>query len=69
MYTIKNTRIINNYVELIKSGLDKMMATFIARKLAAQVILDIAVSDIGIHLNIWDNEAKAEKAMVFKFTA
>ena len=69
MYTIKSTRIINNYVDLIKAGLDKMMATFIARKLAAKVILDIAVSDVGIHLNIWDNEAKAEKAMVFKFTA
>ncbi|MOA35361.1 hypothetical protein D3C78_1568060 [compost metagenome] len=69
MYTVKHNRIINNYVELLKAGLEKAMATFIARALSAKVILDIAISDTGIHLNIWDNEVAAEKAVVFAFTA
>lgn len=69
MYTVKHTRIIDNYIELLKAGLDKINATIIARRLAAKVILDIAVSDLGIHMNIWDNEAKSEVTCVFKFTA
>lgn len=69
MYTVKENRMIDNCIELIKAGLDKVNAMFVARKLAAKVILDVAVSDTGIHLNIWDNEAKVEKTLVFSFTA
>ncbi|QTH80457.1 hypothetical protein PA10_00259 [Pseudomonas phage pPa_SNUABM_DT01] len=69
MYTVKHNRIIDNYIELLKAGLEKAMATFIARALSAKVILDVAVSDTGIHLNIWDNETTSEKAVVFAFKA
>ncbi|MNI69305.1 hypothetical protein D3C76_26030 [compost metagenome] len=69
MYTVKENRMIDNYVDLLKAGLEKVMAKFIARRMGMKVILDIAVGDDGIHLNIWDNEAKAEKAVVFKFVA
>lgn len=69
MYSVKQNRIIDNYIELLKAGLDKLNATVVARRLAAKVILDIAVSDLGIHLNIWDNETKSEVACVFNFTA
>lgn len=69
MYTIKHTRIIENYKVLLKAGLDKMMATFIARRLSARVILDVAISDTGVHIDLWDNSDFNEKTMVFKFVA
>ncbi|MNB61121.1 hypothetical protein D3C87_901240 [compost metagenome] len=69
MYTVKQNRMIDNYVELLKAGLEKAMAAFIVRRMGMKVILDIAIGDDGVHLNIWDNEAKAEKGCVFRFVA
>lgn len=67
MYTVKQTRMINNYTDLLKTGLDKMMAMHIAKKLAALVILTIAVSDVGIHVETYDVSARAESTVLFSF--
>jgi hypothetical protein len=69
MYTIKQQRMIDNVASLIKAGIDKLAAISIAKKLAAQVILDIAVSDTGVHINLWDNKDFTEKKYLVKFTA
>jgi len=69
MYTLKHTRIMDNYLELIRSGLDKYMARFIAVKLAASVVLEVAISDVGVHVALWETGTSKEKTMVFKFTA
>ncbi|MCY1297360.1 hypothetical protein D9M68_18690 [compost metagenome] len=69
MYTIKQTRMLENVAALIKAGVEKFTAMLIAKKLAAQVILDIAISDKGIHINLWDNMDFSEKKFVFNFVA
>ena len=69
MYTIKETNIIVNYAALIKSGLDIMMATFIAKELSCFKVNTVAISDDGVHVEIQDVVTRNEKKMVFKFIA
>lgn len=69
MLTIKQTRIIENYKELLSAGLDKVMARAIALKVSAAVILNIAVSDLGVHIDLYETIVREEKTMVFRFTA
>lgn len=69
MYTLKDIRIMDNYVELVKAGLSKLHARFIARKMAAKVILEIAISDVGVHVEFYDTAEHSEKTCVFRFTA
>lgn len=69
MLTIKQTRIIENYKELIKVGLDKMMARAIALKVTTHVILNVAISDLGVHVELYETAVRKEKTMVFRFTA
>lgn len=69
MYTLKHIRMIDNYVELVKAGLSKLHARFIARKMASRVILEVAISDVGVHVEFYDTAEHSEKTFVFKFTA
>lgn len=69
MYTIKETNIIVNFAALIKAGLDKMMADFIAKKLAAFRINEVAISDEGVHIDMKCVVTMHSKAMIFKFVA
>lgn len=69
MYTIKQTRMLENVTALIKAGVDKLTAIIIAKKLAAQVILDIAISDTGIHIELWNNMTFAVQKSVYRFNA
>jgi hypothetical protein len=69
MYTIKQTRMLENVTALIKAGVDKLTAIIIAKKLSAQVILDIAISDAGIHIELWNNMTFAVQKSVYRFNA
>lgn len=69
MLTIKQTRIVENYKELLKAGLDKVMARAIALKVSAAVILNVAVSDLGVHIDLYETIVREEKTLVFRFTA
>jgi hypothetical protein len=58
-------RVNANYSKLIKSGIDAYTAKFIAIKLRIMDILEVAVSDLGVLVNVWvDNK---EVKYVFKF--
>lgn len=57
----------DNYHELLRAGLDAARAKLIAAVMAMKVILEIAISDLGVHLGYWDNEVKLEKKVVLKF--
>lgn len=59
----------DNFAELIKAGLDAGSAKIIAAKLRMRVILAVAVSDKGIHVDLYDSADHAEKNYVFSFTA
>jgi predicted transcriptional regulator len=59
----------DNYAELLSAGLDKGSAKIIAAKLRMRVILAIAVSDKGIHIDLYDTADHAEKNYVFAFAA
>lgn len=69
MLTIKEMRVIENYKALLKAGLDKMMAKFIAAKVAVAVVLDVAVSDLGVHVSVYRTGVRKEETIVFRFTA
>lgn len=69
MMTIKQTRIVDNYKALLKAGLDRVVARAIALKVSAGVILNIAVSDIGVHVEMYEVMKHEEKTMVFHFVA
>lgn len=57
----------DNYRALVKAGLDAITAKFIAAKLRIKVILEVAISDVGVHLDVV--EEGVEKKYVFKFVA
>ena len=69
MLTIKQERIIDNYKELIKAGLDRAMARTIALLVSAAVILNVAVSDLGVHVELYEVMKREEKTLVFRFMA
>lgn len=69
MLTIKQERIIENYKELLKAGLDKVVARTIALRVSAAVILNVAVSDHGVHVELYEVMNREEKTMVFRFVA
>lgn len=69
MLTIKQERIIDNYKELIKAGLDRVMARTIALRVSAAVILNVAVSDLGVHVELYEVMKREEKTLVFRFVA
>lgn len=69
MLTIKQERIIDNYKELIKAGLDRVMARTIALRVSAAVILNVAVSDLGVHVELYEVMKREEKTLVFRFMA
>jgi hypothetical protein len=69
MYTLKHIRMIDNYAELVKAGLSKLHARLITRKMATRVILEVAVSDVGVHVEFYDTSVHAEKTCVFRFVA
>lgn len=60
-------RVNDNYRELIAAGLDAIIAKMIAAKLRARVILEVAISDLGVHMSVY--EGGVEKKVVFKFSA
>lgn len=62
-------RVNDNYSELLKAGLDTGSAKIIAAKLRMRVILAVAVSDLGIHVDLYDAANNAEKNYVFSFAA
>lgn len=59
----------DNYRDLIKAGLDAAYARIISQIMKARVILEVAISDIGVHLGYWDSQSKAERTIVLKFEA
>lgn len=69
MLTIKQERIIDNYKELIKAGLDRAMARTIALRVSVAVILNVAVSDLGVHVELYEVMKREEKTLVFRFMA
>lgn len=69
MFTVKQTRIIENYKELLKAGLDRLVARNIALRVSAAVILNVAVSDHGVHVELYEVAEREEKTMVFRFVA
>ena len=69
MLTIKQERIIDNYKELIKAGLDRVVARTIALRVSAAVILNVAVSDLGVYVELYEVMKREEKTMVFRFMA
>ena len=69
MLTIKQECIIDNYKELIKAGLDRVMARTIALRVSAAVILNVAVSDLGVHVELYEVMKREEKTLVFRFMA
>lgn len=69
MLTIKQERIIDNYKELIKAGLDRVVARTIALRVSAAVILNVAVSDLGVHVELYEVMKREEKTLVFRFVA
>lgn len=62
-------RVNNNYSELLKAGLDTGSAKIIAAKLRMRVILAVAISDMGIHVDLYDAANNEEKNYVFSFAA
>lgn len=60
-------RVNDNYVELLKAGLSKAVAKMIAIKLRMKVILSVAVSDTGVHIDLYEDGS--EKKYVFNFVA
>ena len=60
-------RVNDNYRELIAAGLDSIIAKMIAASLRARVILEVAISDLGVHMNVYENGE--EKQVIFKFSA
>jgi hypothetical protein len=69
MLTLKQMRVIENYKELIKAGLDKVVARTIALKVSVAVILTVAVSDLGVHVELYEVDRREEKTVVFRFVA
>lgn len=69
MLTIKQEHIIDNYKELIKAGLDRAMARTIALRVSVAVILNVAVSDLGVHVELYEVMKREEKTLVFRFMA
>lgn len=69
MLTLKEMRVIENYKELIKAGLDKVVARTIAMKVSIAVILTVAVSDLGVHVELYEVDRCEEKTVVFRFMA
>jgi hypothetical protein len=59
----------DNFAELIKAGLDAGSAKIIAAKLRMRVILAVAISDKGIHVDLYDSADSVEKNYVFAFAA
>lgn len=64
-----HSRVNNNYIELLNAGLDAGSAKIIAAKLRMRVILAVAVSDMGIHVDLYDVSVRANQTFVFSFTA
>lgn len=64
-----HTRVNDNYSELLKAGLDTGSAKIIAAKLRMRVILEVAISDLGIHVDLYDAANQEEKSYVFSFAA
>lgn len=64
-----HSRINNNYIELLNAGLDAGSAKIIAAKLRMRVILAVAVSDMGIHVDLYDVSVRANQTFVFSFAA
>lgn len=62
-------RVNDNYSELLKAGLDTGSAKIIAAKLRMRVILAVAISDLGIHVDLYDASVSEEKKYVFAFAA
>lgn len=60
-------RINDNYRALLAAGVDAAVAKMLAIKLRLKVILEVAVSDIGLHIDLY--EEGVEKKYVFKFIA
>lgn len=54
-----------NFVALLKAGLNEVMARFIAGKLRLRKIIEVAISDAGVHIAAY--EEGVEKAYIFKF--
>ncbi len=64
-----HSRVNNNYIELLNAGLDAGSAKIIAAKLRMRVILAVAVSDMGIHVDLYDVSVRANQTFVFSFAA
>ena len=60
-------RVNANYAELLKAGIDAYTAKFIAIKLRIKAVLEVAVSDIGVLVNVWEDGKEVK--YVFKFAA
>lgn len=64
-----HSRVNNNYIELLNAGLDAGSAKIIAAKLRMRVILAVAVSDMGIHVDLYNVSVRANQTFVFSFAA
>ena len=69
MLTLKQMRVIENYKELIKAGLDNVVARTIALKVSVAAIPTVAVSDLGVHVELYEVDLCEEKTVVFRFVA
>lgn len=64
-----HSRVNNNYIELLNAGLDAGSAKIIAAKLRMRVILAVAVSDMGIHVDLYNVSVRTNQTFVFSFAA
>lgn len=67
MTTIRHEVVGSNYTALLKAGLDKMMSRAIAVKTADGFIGSVAVSDLGVHLEVRDLITFRRTRKVFRF--